>query len=72
MDIGDPHAGVDFESEIEGFSPDGTPKKPRELPADLPTSLDDRRRAPEYAGETEMYDGWQGGHLPFRRQGVSH
>ncbi|KAG6142450.1 hypothetical protein E4U12_003342 [Claviceps purpurea] len=31
-------------------------------PADLPTSLDDRRHAlkAEYVLETEMYDGWQG------------
>ncbi|EEA26667.1 hypothetical protein EYB25_002297 [Talaromyces marneffei] len=60
MDIGDPLASADFESENEEYSQDGTPKKPRALPADLPTSLDDRRRAPEYAGEMEMYDGWQG------------
>ncbi|KAG5929084.1 hypothetical protein E4U42_007234 [Claviceps africana] len=35
---------------------------PRMIPADLPTSLDDRRHAPlaEYVAETEMYDGWQG------------
>lgn len=37
-------------------------EKRRTIPADLPTSLDDRRHA---AGEftmpeTEMYDGWQG------------
>jgi hypothetical protein len=60
MDIGDPHSEADFESENEEHSQDSTPKKLRTLPADLPTSLDDRRRAPEYAGETEMYDGWQG------------
>ncbi|EED19049.1 DIL and Ankyrin domain protein [Talaromyces stipitatus ATCC 10500] len=60
MDIGDPHPGTDFESDIEINSTDGTPKNPRTLPPDLPTSLDDRRQAPEYAGETEMYDGWQG------------
>ncbi|RYP06487.1 hypothetical protein DL764_003138 [Monosporascus ibericus] len=36
-------------------------EKPRELPADLPTSLDDRRRMPlELPPETEFYDGWQG------------
>ncbi|KAK2597957.1 hypothetical protein QQS21_005873 [Conoideocrella luteorostrata] len=36
--------------------------KPRTIPADLPTSLDDRRHAPteDYVAETEMYDGWQG------------
>lgn len=35
-------------------------KRPRDLPADLPTSLDDRRRDNAFDGETEMYDGWQG------------
>ena len=34
--------------------------RPRELPSDLPTSLNDRRPVRSYAGETEMYDGWQG------------
>lgn len=36
--------------------------KPKAMPADLPTSLDDRRHAPvDYVvPETEMYDGWQG------------
>ena len=34
--------------------------RPRELPSDLPTSLNDRRPVWSYAGETEMYDGWQG------------
>lgn len=37
---------------------DGT--KPQTLPDDLPMSLDDRRSVPTFAGETEMYDGWQG------------
>lgn len=35
--------------------------KPRQLPDDLPTSLDDRRSVPAYQPETEMYDAWQGG-----------
>lgn len=36
--------------------------KPRAIPTNLPTSLDDRRHAPveDYVRETEMYDGWQG------------
>jgi hypothetical protein len=34
--------------------------KPRALPDDLPTSLDDRRSPAFVVGETEMYDGWQG------------
>ncbi|KAI9786737.1 MAG: hypothetical protein M1835_002982 [Candelina submexicana] len=36
------------------------PKKPRQLPDDLPKSLDDRRTIPGYGDETEMYDAWQG------------
>ncbi|KAF2147306.1 uncharacterized protein K452DRAFT_304168 [Aplosporella prunicola CBS 121167] len=32
----------------------------RPLPADLPTSLDDRKTVPVIGGETEMYDAWQG------------
>lgn len=38
-------------------------KKPRELPDDLPTSLDDRRSVPTFSSETEMYDAWQGPHF---------
>ncbi|KAM4059108.1 DIL domain-containing protein [Hirsutella rhossiliensis] len=36
--------------------------RPRVIPSDLPTSLDDRRHAPTegFVAETEMYDGWQG------------
>ena len=34
--------------------------QPRQLPSDLPRSLNDRRHVPSYGGETEMYDGWQG------------
>jgi len=37
-----------------------SPQSPRKLPDDLPTSLNDRRSFRSYAGETEMYDGWQG------------
>lgn len=51
MDFGDPDGG--------GFG-DEQPRKPRELPADLPKSLDDRRHFKEPVGETEFYDGWQG------------
>ncbi|KAF2244636.1 hypothetical protein BU26DRAFT_83013 [Trematosphaeria pertusa] len=38
----------------------GDPPKPRQLPADLPTSLDDRRALPMLGEETEIYDAWQG------------
>ncbi|KAL7798153.1 hypothetical protein V8C37DRAFT_407815 [Trichoderma ceciliae] len=43
-------------------SDNGGDNKPRAIPADLPTSLDDRRHASgEFTmPETEMYDGWQG------------
>ncbi|KAF2753707.1 hypothetical protein EJ05DRAFT_514655 [Pseudovirgaria hyperparasitica] len=34
--------------------------KPRRLPSDLPTSLDDRRSVPILGEETEIYDAWQG------------
>ncbi|QKX63047.1 uncharacterized protein TRUGW13939_10215 [Talaromyces rugulosus] len=56
MDMGDPpqrHSSDAGENEH-------SPPDRKSLPIDLPTSLDDRRRAPEYAGETEIYDGWQG------------
>lgn len=32
----------------------------RQLPDDLPKSLDDRRNVHSYGGETEIYDAWQG------------
>lgn len=49
MDIGDSNS-------------DSGEQRPRAVPADLPTSLDDRRNVPvDYVPETEMYDGWQGG-----------
>ena len=44
----------------EEESTESSHESPRILPNDLPTSLDDRRILNSYAGETEMYDGWQG------------
>ena len=44
----------------EGEGGESPPESPRKLPDDLPTSLDDRRSINTYAGETEMYDAWQG------------
>lgn len=35
-------------------------EKPRELPPDLPRSLDDRKNFRSYNEETEYYDAWQG------------
>lgn len=52
-DIGDGH---DEEGEYEQASP----PKQRQLPADLPRSLDDRQNFPSYSQEQEYYDGWAG------------
>lgn len=53
-----------------GFGEEGhlpPPKRPRELPDDLPKSLDDRKSVPShYTAETEMYDAWQGTELSLR------
>ena len=55
MDTGDPHGGSGSEYGNEDK------KKPRELPDDLPRSLNDRRSVPtHFPVETEMYDAWQG------------
>lgn len=55
MDLGDSNSG-----DGDGDHKPGD-HKPRELPADLPKSLDDRRsRHVDLVPETEMYDGWQG------------
>jgi hypothetical protein len=52
-----PHPTMDLG---DSNSADGD-KHPRELPSDLPTSLDDRRHVRhDFVPETEMYDGWQG------------
>ncbi|KAL1961594.1 hypothetical protein VTN77DRAFT_1420 [Rasamsonia byssochlamydoides] len=59
MNFENPPYGGSPESKEDGTAPD-TGQKPKALPDDLPKSLDDRRAPPEYAGETEMYDGWQG------------
>lgn len=50
-------------SEVADPDSDHSPASPeiqQELPEDLPKSLDDRRSAPVYQQETEMYDAWQG------------
>jgi len=39
---------------------DDAKPSPRQLPPDLPRSLDDRRSAPAFETETEIYDAWQG------------
>jgi hypothetical protein len=49
---------MDYTSPDEnGF--EETPK-PRQLPADLPRSLNDRRHTPAPQQETEFWDEWQG------------
>lgn len=59
MDLGSSAAGGFGGLESPGA--DGKDKQ-RELPDDLPKSLDDRRRVrTDYVPETELYDGWQGG-----------
>jgi hypothetical protein len=57
MDIGDAYGGDDG-----GFGyGEEEKKKPRELPDDLPKSLNDRRSVPtHFPIETELYDAWQG------------
>lgn len=49
------------EDDVQGNSFETKPPT-RNLPADLPTSLDDAPRHAEFGfvPETEMYDAWQG------------
>lgn len=54
MDSPDEHA-----EDANGFHEEDA-ARPRQLPADLPKSLDDRQPVRNYGGETEMYDAWQG------------
>lgn len=48
----------DHQHAYTGDDPDQP--KPRQLPADLPTSLDDRRAVHAPQEEMEIYDAWQG------------
>ena len=58
MDLGEPDAdGHDYEEFEEAQE---HVEKLRELPADLPRSLDDRKNFRSYNEETEYYDAWQG------------
>jgi hypothetical protein len=51
---------MDHPTEEESTSSPEEPR-PRQLPADLPTSLDDRRKVdPIFGEEAEIYDAWQG------------
>lgn len=49
-----------------GFEDAEEVPRPRALPPDLPKSLDDRQPIRHYAGETEMYDAWQGNCHPIK------
>lgn len=50
-----------MEHDDEGISLPPKLQKPRQLPSDLPTSLDDRRAPVSGLGEeTEYYDAWAG------------
>lgn len=40
-------------------------KNPRQLPPDLPTSLDDRRAPATFDPGIEVYDAWQGARAAF-------
>ncbi|USP75131.1 uncharacterized protein yc1106_02405 [Curvularia clavata] len=52
---------MDAPDHEHAFSGDlGEPQKPRQLPPDLPTSLNDRRPVHIMNEETEIYDAWQG------------
>jgi len=52
-DIGNGHYDVEDEEEEQVH-------RPRELPLDLPRSLDDRKNFQSYNHDTEYYDAWQG------------
>lgn len=59
---------------MDSGSPDGSDageRNPPVLPADLPTSLDDRKEVRvSFVPETEMYDGWQGTSAARRNHGL--
>ncbi|KAJ5648499.1 hypothetical protein N7490_004871 [Penicillium lividum] len=61
MDTTEPRRGAseELDTETESHSPVSL-EIPKQLPDDLPKSLDDRRSVPVYQQETEMYDAWQG------------
>ncbi|KAL1643393.1 hypothetical protein SLS61_009227 [Didymella pomorum] len=52
---------MDITDRDHGFQDDPPAPPPRQLPSDLPTSLNDRRPVSAYMPEeTEIYDAWQG------------
>ncbi|KAK5138048.1 hypothetical protein LTR08_005846 [Meristemomyces frigidus] len=60
MDYGDEQDIGNGLRRVEGNGEEEAVVRPRELPADLPRSLDDRKNFPSYNQETEFYDAWQG------------
>ncbi|KKY25021.1 putative dil and ankyrin domain-containing protein [Phaeomoniella chlamydospora] len=60
MDLEDPTRSPHEDGAGFGEDDEDPFQKPKQLPPDLPTSLDDRRPFQTYGGETEMYDAWQG------------
>ena len=65
MDLEDPRPNKGRDSSEDDFHDAQSPQSAQKLPDDLPTSLDDRRIVQTYAGETEMYDAWQGERLLY-------
>lgn len=55
----------DFGSDENEFVDAQEKRASRQLPADLPTSLDDRRTPTLPGTETEIYDAWQGMEPPY-------
>jgi hypothetical protein len=52
---------MDITDRDHGFQDDPPAAPARQLPSDLPTSLNDRRPVSAYMPEeTEIYDAWQG------------
>ncbi|KAJ5988819.1 hypothetical protein N7481_004029 [Penicillium waksmanii] len=60
MDTAESPRGASEEVDPSHNHSPASPGSPKELPEDLPKSLDDRRSVPVFQQETEMYDAWQG------------
>lgn len=59
MDLEDPQEDKEAQEALEGDIGWNDTQQPRDLPPDLPKSLDDRRDLSSKA-TTEIYDAWQG------------
>lgn len=74
MDTTEPQRGASEEVDPDHNHSPASPGSPKELPEDLPKSLDDRRSVPVFQQETEMYDAWQGENcllpVPFGHPGI--